>query len=79
MEASLALIKLNLTRARQVRRSALVVKPKQPCIRQVNPPGDGGVRLGEDFEPVHQVYLVDEPSSFEADAKATVAPCHASF
>ena len=53
--------------ARQVKRTALVIKPKQPYIQWANALDDDGVKLGEDFEPEHGVHLVDDVSSFGID------------
>jgi hypothetical protein len=61
-------------RARQVKRTALVIKPKQPYIQWANSLDDEGVKLGKDFEMEGRVYLVDDVSSFEFDVEATVAP-----
>ncbi len=47
-------------RIRQVKRTALVIKPKTPYIEWANSLEEGGVKLGEDFEPEHRVYLVEE-------------------
>jgi hypothetical protein len=61
-------------RARQVKRTALVIKPQQPYIQWANSLDDEGVKRGEDVEPEHRVYLVYDISSFEIDVEATVAP-----
>lgn len=61
-------------RARQVKRTALIVKPKQPYIHWANSLDEDGVKLGGDFEPEHTVYLIDEIAGYEVDVKAMVAP-----
>ena len=61
-------------RAREVKRTALVIKPKQPYIQWANSLDEDGIKLGEDFEMEGRVYLVDDASSFERDVEAAVAP-----
>jgi hypothetical protein len=61
-------------RAREVKRTALVIKPKQPYIQWANALDEDGVKLGVDFEMEGRVYLVDDASGFERDVEATVAP-----
>ena len=61
-------------RARQVKRTTLVIKLKQPYIQWANSLDDDGVKPGEDFEPGHRVYLVDDVSGFEIDVEARAAP-----
>jgi hypothetical protein len=61
-------------RAREVKRTALVIKPKQPYIQWANSLDEDGVKLGVDFEMEGRVYLVDNASGFDLDVEATVAP-----
>lgn len=63
-------------RIRQVKRTALVIKPKGPYIEWANSLEEGGVKLGEDFEPEHRIYLVEEVTGYEVDVEAMVAPHH---
>jgi hypothetical protein len=42
---------------RRVKRTAVIVKPKQPYIDWANSLEDGGVKLGEDYVPEHTIYL----------------------
>jgi hypothetical protein len=61
-------------RARQVKRTAIIVKPRLPYIQWANSLDDDGVKLGEDFEPEHTVYLIEDIGDYEVDVKAMVAP-----
>jgi hypothetical protein len=61
-------------RARQVKRTAIIVKPKQPYIQWANSLDYEGVKLGEDFEPEHTVYLIEDIGDYEVDVEAMVAP-----
>jgi hypothetical protein len=61
-------------RARQVKRTAIIVKPKQPYIQWANSLDDDGVKRGEGFEPEHTVYLIEDIGDYEGDMEAMVAP-----
>ncbi len=43
--------------ARQVKRTAIIVKPKQPYIQWANSLDEDGAKLGVDFEMEGRVYL----------------------
>ena len=47
---------------RLVRRAAVTVTPKQPYIDWANALDEGGVKIGEDFEPEKSVYLIGDVS-----------------
>jgi hypothetical protein len=61
-------------RPRQLKRTAIIVKPKQPYIQWANSLDDDGVKLGEEFEPEHTVYLVEDITDYLVDVEAIVAP-----
>ena len=42
----------------QVKRAAITVTPKQPYIDWANSIDEDGVKIGEDFWPERQVYLI---------------------
>jgi hypothetical protein len=55
---------------RLVKRAAITVTPKQPCISWANAIDEGGVKIGEDFAPEKSVYLIGDASDiipFERD------------
>ena len=45
---------------RRVKRTAITVKPKQPYIEWANGLEEGGVKLGEEYTPELNVYLVED-------------------
>jgi hypothetical protein len=59
---------------RRVKRTAITVKPKQPYIEWANGLEEGGVKLGEDFTPELNVYLVEDIADAILDIEAIVAP-----
>ncbi len=48
---------------RLVKRTAITVTPKQPYINWANAIDEGGVKIGEDFEPEKSVYLIGDVSN----------------
>lgn len=63
-------------RIRQLKRTAIIVKPREPYIQWANSLDDGGVKLGEDFEPEHTVYLIEAMADYEVDIEAMIEPHH---
>ena len=61
-------------RIRQLKRTAIIVKPKAPYIEWANSLEEGGVKLGEDFEPEHIVYLIEDMADYVIDIEAMIAP-----
>ena len=61
-------------RPREVKRTAIIVKPKQRYIQWANSLDEDGVKLGGDIEAEHTVYLIDEVTGYEVDMQAMVAP-----
>lgn len=59
---------------RRVKRTALVVKPKQPYIEWANGLDEGGVKLGDEFTPEHTIYLVEDITGDLVDVEAIIAP-----
>jgi hypothetical protein len=47
---------------RLVKRAAITVTPKQPYLDWANAIDEGGVKIGEDFEPEKNVYLIGDVS-----------------
>jgi hypothetical protein len=45
---------------RLVKRAAITVTPKQPCIDRANAIDEDGVKIGEDFWPERRVYLIGD-------------------
>lgn len=61
-------------RIRQLKRTAIIVKPKAPYIQWANSLDDDGVKLGEDFEPEHMVYLIEDMGDYLVDIEAMIEP-----
>lgn len=59
---------------RRVKRTAVIVKPKQPYIDWANSLDDGGVKFGEDHEPEHTIYLVEDTTGYMMDVVAIIKP-----
>ena len=45
---------------RRVKRTAVIVIPKQPYFDWANSMDDGGVKLGGDYSSEHTIYLVED-------------------
>ncbi len=52
---------------RRVKRTAVIVIPKQPYIDWANSLEEGGVKLGEEFTPEHTIYLVEDIADYIID------------
>ncbi len=48
-----------------LKRTAIIVKPKEPYIMWANSLDADSVKLGEDFEPEHTVYLIEDIADSE--------------
>ena len=59
---------------RQLRRTAIIVKRKEPYIQWANSLDEDGIKLGEDFEPEHTVYLIEDMTEYLIDSEAMIAP-----
>jgi hypothetical protein len=59
-------------RIRQLKRTAIIVKAKAPYIEWANSLDDDGVKLGEDLEPEHTVYLIEDMTGYQGDVEASV-------
>lgn len=59
---------------RRVKRTAVIVIPKQPYIDWANSLEEGGVKLGEDFTPEHTVYLVEDITGYMVDKVEIIKP-----
>jgi hypothetical protein len=59
---------------RRVKRTAVIVKPKQPYIDWANSLEDGGVKLGEDYTPEHTIYLVEDMTGYLIDKEEIIKP-----
>jgi hypothetical protein len=60
---------------RLVRRAAITVTPKQPYIDWANRLDEDGVKIGEDFQPEQQIYLIGDVSDvFPFDRDEIVRP-----
>jgi hypothetical protein len=47
---------------RLVKRAAITVTPKQPCIDWANSLDEDGVKIDEDFQPERNIYLIGDVS-----------------
>ena len=59
---------------RRVKRTAVIVKPKQPYITWANALEDDGVMLGEEYVPEHNIYLVEDTTGCMLDTEEIVEP-----
>lgn len=59
---------------RQVKRAAITLTPKQPYLDWANSLEDGGVKIGIDFWPEKNVYLIEDIADFELNVAALVEP-----
>jgi hypothetical protein len=60
---------------RRVKRTAVIVIPKQPYIDWANSLEEGGIKLGEeDFTPEHTIYLVEDTTDFMIDKVEIIKP-----
>ena len=59
---------------RRVKRTAVIVIPKQPYIDWANSLEEGGVKLGEDFTPEHTIYLVEDITGYMIDKVEIIKP-----
>jgi hypothetical protein len=60
--------------AKLLKRTAIVVKPKEPYIKWANSLDDG-VKLGDDVKPEHTVYLIEDISDSDiVDIEVMVEP-----
>jgi hypothetical protein len=59
---------------RRVKRTAVIVNPKQPYIDWANSLEDGGVKLGEDYTPEHTIYLVEDMTGYLIDKEEIIKP-----
>ena len=59
---------------RRVKRTAVIVIPKQPFIDWANSMDDGGVKLGKDFNPERTIYLVEDITGYLIDKNEIIRP-----
>lgn len=59
---------------RRLKRTAIIVKPRQPYIKWANSLDDDGVKLGEECMPEHTIYLVEDITGYLVDVEAMVTP-----
>ena len=59
---------------RQLRRTAIIVKPKEPYIQWANSLDEDGIKLGEEFEPEHTIYLIEDITGYLIDIEAMITP-----
>ena len=57
---------------RLVKRAALTVTPKQSYIHWANTIYEDGVKLGEEYLPEKQIYLIEDISDMPFDKEAIV-------
>ena len=59
---------------RRVKRTAVIVIPKQPYIDWANSMDDGGVKLGGDYNSEHTIYLVEDVTGCLIDKIEVIKP-----
>ena len=59
---------------RQLRRTAIIVKRKEPYIQWANSLDEDGIKLGEEFEPEHTIYLIEDMTGYLIDIEGMIAP-----
>ena len=59
---------------RRVKRTAVIVIPKQPYIDWANSLEEGGVKLGVDYTPEHTIYLVEDITGYMIDKVEIIKP-----
>ena len=59
---------------RQLRQTAIIVKPKEPYIQWANSLDEDRIKLGEEFEPEHTIYLIEDMTGYLIDIEAMIAP-----
>ena len=59
---------------RRVKRTAVIVIPKQPYIDWANSLEESGVKLGEEFTPEHTIYLVEDIADYIIDKVEIIKP-----
>jgi hypothetical protein len=59
-------------RPRQLKRTAIIVKPKQSYIQWANSLDEDGAKLGEEFTLEQTVYLVEDIAGYLTDVAAIV-------
>ena len=57
-----------------VKRAAITVTPKQPYMHCANTTYEDGVKLGEEYLPEKQIYLIEDISDMPFDEEAIVRP-----
>lgn len=59
---------------RRVKRTAVIIIPKQPYIDWANSLEEDGVQLGEDYTPEHTIYLVEDITGYMIDKVEIIKP-----
>jgi len=59
---------------RRVKRTAISLKPKQPYIQWANGLDEDGVKIGIDFTPEENVYLLPDNEDQQYDLETLLAP-----
>ena len=59
---------------KRLKRTAVIVIPKQPYIDWANSLEEGGVKIGVDYTPEHTIYLVEDITSYMVDTVEIIKP-----
>jgi hypothetical protein len=64
---------------RRVKRMAVRVTPKAPYIQWANGLEEGGVKLGSEYMPDNNIYLVEDSDDLELDLEQLLEPHYAAI
>ena len=64
---------------RRVKRAAVCVRPKQPYIDWANGLDEDGVKIGVEFMPDENVYLIDDMPEGSIDPEGLLEPYYAAI
>ena len=59
---------------KRLKRTAVIVIPKQPYIDWANSLEEGGVKIGVDYTPEHTIYLVEDITGYMVDTVEIIKP-----
>ncbi len=59
---------------RRVKRAAVSVRPKQPYLDWANALDEDGVKIGAEFKPDENIYLIDDIPEGHLDPEALLEP-----
>ncbi len=62
-----------------VKRTAISLKPKQPYLDWANGLDEGGVKIGPEFTPEENIYLIQDSSDPRVDLEMMLEPYYAAI